>query len=326
MTDGEQLGRIALKKAVVRPDLTPDQAWVMAPPGGASRPVALLESAGFEVRVSQDPAGIIAGFQDGQADVLLLSDACPQPQLKDLATAIRASDSGPYVALVLYATGQTDGRSSAVMAYALDTDAMVSAHDAPDVFKATVKQSCAERAPLHRLGILPAELANRIDTVCSRMDDLDHFALLGVPHDVDREQLREKFHALALELHPDRHTALKTIHPPGFTRVKRVYKRMAEAYQVLSNDDLRQKYRLGLGQDGTNQTQRSASGRLMKELAMCETESGRKAVMESIEARNFGDWDEAEAAMVRATASEPENQSLGRVLDTIRKLKGLIEH
>ena len=157
------------------------------------------------------------------------------------------------------------------------------------------------------------------------MDRLDHFDLLGVPHDVDFGALQARFHTLAMELHPDRHTRLKTLHPDGFARVKRLYKRMAEAYQVLANDDLRQAYRLGLGHETASPTQRPASGRLRKELAMCETEEGRRAIMESIEARNFGDWAGAEEALLKATVSEPENGQLAQVLDTVRKLKRLIE-
>ena len=230
MTEGAELGRIALKKAVVRPDLSSRTAWLAAPQSTASRPVALLEAAGFEVRVSDDPEVIVEAIENQKTDLILLSDACPQPQLKALAKAARRGEQGPYMAMVLYATGQADARASAVMAYALDTDAMVSAGDAPAIFKSTVLQSCANRAPLDRLGILPKDLAQRIDTLAARMDHMDHFELLGVPHTVDRAGLQARFHDLALELHPDRHSPLKAVHPPGFARVKRVYKRMAEAY------------------------------------------------------------------------------------------------
>lgn len=66
----------------------------------------------------------------------------------------------------------------------------------------------------------------------------DPFKILGVPHGADKAQIRSAYLQLARKYHPD-------MHPPGDTYAEEMFKEVAAAYQVLSDDALRARYEDG---------------------------------------------------------------------------------
>jgi curved DNA-binding protein CbpA len=178
---------------------------------------------------------------------------------------------------------------------------------------------------LNALGVVPDDVARRIDALYDALGQADYYALLGVSLDDDRRTIQDAYHHLALEMHPDRHDRLKRSHPEAYGRINQVFKRLAEGYHVLMDTDARRLYNLGLQTRGeTRHTPSNLSPREHKELGVCDTEEGRAAVMESLEARGFGDWKGALESMSRAVAAEPNNRALALIADSISKFVTII--
>lgn len=71
------------------------------------------------------------------------------------------------------------------------------------------------------------------------IDDLSYYALLAVPRDASPDALKRAFHAFAEQFHPDAHIG----RPAGERDViGRVFRRANEAYRVLSDPLLRERY------------------------------------------------------------------------------------
>ena len=64
----------------------------------------------------------------------------------------------------------------------------------------------------------------------------DYYELLGVPRGADADTIRRAYRKLALKWHPDRHTGA------GKAAAEERFKRLSEAYEVLSDADKRAKY------------------------------------------------------------------------------------
>ena len=65
----------------------------------------------------------------------------------------------------------------------------------------------------------------------------DYYEVLGVPRDADAQAIRKAYRKLALRWHPDRHPE-----GPGRQDAAERFKRISEAYEVLSNEDTRKRY------------------------------------------------------------------------------------
>jgi molecular chaperone DnaJ len=66
------------------------------------------------------------------------------------------------------------------------------------------------------------------------MAERDYYDVLGVPRDATTEQIRKSYRKLALKYHPDRN--------PDDPEAEAKFKEAAEAYDVLSNEQTRQRY------------------------------------------------------------------------------------
>ncbi len=66
------------------------------------------------------------------------------------------------------------------------------------------------------------------------MSKRDFYEVLGVSRDVDERELKKAYRKLAMKYHPDRN--------PGDTDAEASFKEAAEAYEVLSNPEMRARY------------------------------------------------------------------------------------
>ena len=66
----------------------------------------------------------------------------------------------------------------------------------------------------------------------------DPYKILGVDRDATHDQIHAAYVRLARKYHPD-------MHPPGATYAEEMFKEVASAYQVLSDDALRTRYDQG---------------------------------------------------------------------------------
>jgi curved DNA-binding protein CbpA len=72
----------------------------------------------------------------------------------------------------------------------------------------------------------------------ARQQAKDPNKILGVDRDATHEQIHAAYVRLARKYHPD-------MHPPGATYAEEMFKEVASAYQVLSDDSLRARYDQG---------------------------------------------------------------------------------
>ncbi|XP_057949380.1 chaperone protein dnaJ 72 isoform X1 [Malania oleifera] len=71
--------------------------------------------------------------------------------------------------------------------------------------------------------------------------DGDHYKVLGLRRDASKEEIKQAFWKLAMQFHPDKHS-----HSPNSVKddATRQFKRLSEAYDVLSDDRKRADYNL----------------------------------------------------------------------------------
>ena len=86
------------------------------------------------------------------------------------------------------------------------------------------------------------EKAARWDAV---LDDSSYYELLGLLDIADPSSIKAAFHQFALAFHPDSHIGAS---PGLLSQVRRIFKRGAEAYRVLSDPGLRTRYDLAIAQ------------------------------------------------------------------------------
>lgn len=81
-------------------------------------------------------------------------------------------------------------------------------------------------------------------TLINVIDRLNHYQLLKVGITATTRDIQDAFHREALSFHPDRYQGIGD--PETLEYSKTVYARVVEAYQILSNKNMRQDYDLKL--------------------------------------------------------------------------------
>ncbi len=79
----------------------------------------------------------------------------------------------------------------------------------------------------------------RIEDWAAVLDDSTYYELLGLLEIADDQAIKTAFHQFALAFHPDQHIGANE---QTLATIRRLFQRGAEAYRVLSNPELRQRY------------------------------------------------------------------------------------
>jgi curved DNA-binding protein CbpA len=119
---------------------------------------------------------------------------------------------------------------------------------------------------------LDSDTRNRVAETYSRLDSLDHYALLGVDPTADKKTLRRAYFDLAAKFHPDRYFRknLGSFKP----RMEIIFGRLTLAHETLSDIDRRAEY------DAYLEEQRQARG---IEQLLADAAAEAKRAEESIE-------------------------------------------
>ena len=98
------------------------------------------------------------------------------------------------------------------------------------------------------------------------LDMVDYFQIMGLERTAKSTEIKKRYYQLARRFHPDRFASVTQ--KEFISRVYAVFKRMTEAYQILSDTDKRRAYEYNLGQN------RSKENLRMKKAAMETKRSG----------------------------------------------------
>jgi curved DNA-binding protein CbpA len=129
-----------------------------------------------------------------------------------------------------------------------------------------------------------------------------YHVFLGVDRDAAGDALREAFHARARRLHPDRWAADPELGPRAYD----VYKRITEAYRVLSNPQTRKQYLDG-GAIRLDTTDRPAVRRPEEAV---QHPTARKYYVMALEAERRKDERNVKLNLQLALQLEPDNPVL----------------
>jgi curved DNA-binding protein CbpA len=144
------------------------------------------------------------------------------------------------------------------------------------------------------------------------MDSMSYYAILRVPEGVDVAAIKEAFHSFALDAHPDRYVD----HEPEVAEAAaEVFRRGVEAYNVLSNRDLRARYDSALAAghlrlDPALVPPAPTSAPLRTLEAITEEPRAKELCRKADHFIAIGKLDEARALLVTARQHDPHNQEL----------------
>lgn len=153
--------------------------------------------------------------------------------------------------------------------------------------------------------------------MADRLDRLDYYALLGVKPKDPPEAVRAAFHRFALKYHPDNHAE-----PKKKARANEVFRRGAEAYRVLRDQELRNEYDAVL-----------ARGQLRLRSVPAESERRRRSTLrrsirhpkarplyaKAVRALKDGDEAGAKLSLQIALRHEPDSEVLNELLRKIEE-------
>jgi curved DNA-binding protein CbpA len=160
-----------------------------------------------------------------------------------------------------------------------------------------------------------------------RLERLDYYSLLGVGRDVDEAGLRRAFRKFARRYHPDRFEGKSA---EKVTRATAIYRRGSEAFQALLNPASRRRYDEALRRGALRMTADEREGAARKEALTGEHRRDPGFAIRSPAALAFykkalaaievEDWLAAHAALVSATAHEPDNFIIEARMDQVEAL------
>jgi DnaJ-class molecular chaperone len=159
------------------------------------------------------------------------------------------------------------------------------------------------------------ELRLVVEELYRGLDTYPYHVFLGVDPSLDGDQLREAFHRRAETFHPDRHYQLAD--PALQQKIYAVYKRITEAYRVLSDPVARRRWdeQRAAGAPRLRQTGRLRSVRPEDALS----EAARKYYGLARDAERSGDLKHARFNLQLALQLEPESGFLKELLAALER-------
>jgi curved DNA-binding protein CbpA len=133
----------------------------------------------------------------------------------------------------------------------------------------------------------PADLAldqkKRILDFYYRLDDLDHYTLLGAPRDSDKKAIKRAYFELAALFHPDRYFKknLGTFKP----KMEVLFNRITEAHDTLVDPEKRAEYDAYLAEVATTRGMEAMLERAMAESAHAAAEAEKAAAAAAAQAQ-----------------------------------------
>jgi CheY-like chemotaxis protein len=167
-----------------------------------------------------------------------------------------------------------------------------------------------------------ARVADLYDHLASR----DYFELLGVAREASAAAVKDAYFERSIDFHPDRFMQLDDAELRK--QIYEVFKRITEAFKVLSDPDARGDYERQLAADSDPLLRYEDLGRARRSVAeddqpLATSPAGRKYTNFAELAERNGNLKSARMYLTLASQCEPNNEALRQRLDeTTRRLDG----
>jgi curved DNA-binding protein CbpA len=161
---------------------------------------------------------------------------------------------------------------------------------------------------------MDAQFLIEVETLAAALDQLDYFAILGLPASATPPDLKAAYYRASRTFHPDRYAAVPSAELRGL--VARVYRRVNEAYTVLRDDRKRARYLQDISGPErarklrfTEVEEAIVKGDQKRKLEeqLGQTPNGRKFYAAALADLQAGRWEAAERGLRSALVFEPEN-------------------
>jgi len=147
---------------------------------------------------------------------------------------------------------------------------------------------------------------------------MSYYEILRVPEDASPAEIQQAFHELSLRCHPDRFVEEG---PEVARAAAAVFKRAAEAYNVLRKPAFRKRYdaelkkgRLKLDERAVEEKKRYEQRTLFM---IARTPSAKKYAAKADEALSRGKLEEARVHLISANQHDPDNDELKERLEML---------
>ena len=162
-------------------------------------------------------------------------------------------------------------------------------------------------------------IQEQLDAWLAHVGAATYYGVLRIPNDASPPAVKAAFHAIALRCHPDRY-----VDKPAHVResASEVFKRVVEAYNVLSKPALRARYDRGLAKGRLRlvegQVDTAPPAPVVRTLEDLATRPKSKAFARRADMLiSVGKLDDARVALASATQEEPDNAELRDRLSAI---------
>ena len=167
-----------------------------------------------------------------------------------------------------------------------------------------------------------AAFAAHVTTLAASLDGLDYYRLLGVSRQATADDVKRAFHRAATIYHPDAH---RDAAPEVQDCLKKIFKRINEAYRILSDFGKRKQYDALLdrgGQVRMVENERKKRGPTSPEAAL-KTSAGKKSFRQALLQIKRKDYRGAKLNLQLALFHEGENcEPIRQKLAEVDKLLG----
>jgi curved DNA-binding protein CbpA len=167
--------------------------------------------------------------------------------------------------------------------------------------------------------------ASETKVLRQRMDRMDYFEILGCSHAATLPDIKNRYHALQREYHPD--TFFESPDTDLKAAVFVIAKRVTEAYVILRNDAKKKKYTTDItGPDRESrlrftevtEQELKREQRKEKEEELGKTQQGRDLVVKALEAAKAGDLKGARRDLQTALLFEGDSPSIKAHLEDVK--------
>ncbi len=273
---------------------------------------------GHEALQAGDGQEALTLLEAQQPAVAILDTAIDAPPALLLVDPLRHAPWARQLKIVLAAPELWQGGEAAEPLRAARPDALLALPCRVDTFRSLLSSLLPAEAPVESEG--GGNLAELVESLHAGLDQRSYYDLLGVKPDANEARLKAYYLRRSLLLHPDRHRKLRG--SPLYAKVEAVYKRINEAYSVLSAPTQRMRYDEGLKRGELRLSETGGRGRGLDPEASIKDHSARKFYRLGRDALAAGNPKAARMHLQLARSREADSAAIAALLEQVNEALG----